>query len=76
MSHVLAHAPPILSTRFARAYWVTLRPYLCFVSGATGLVGIALARSLSTSSAIVVGCVFFVAYGLGQALTDVTQRLA
>lgn len=73
MSHVLSYTPPILSTRFARAYWVTLRPYLCFVSGATGLVGIALTSSLATASALVVGCVFFVAYGLGQALTDVTQ---
>jgi geranylgeranylglycerol-phosphate geranylgeranyltransferase len=70
---MLRRAPPILSASFARAYWVTLRPYLCFVSGATGLVGIALTRSLATTGVLAVGCVFFVAYGLGQALTDVTQ---
>lgn len=70
---VLAQAPPILSARFARAYWTTMRPYLCFVSGATGLVGLGLARTLSTPGLLVVGSVFFVAYGLGQALTDVTQ---
>lgn len=57
---------------FARAYWITMRPYLCFVSGATGLVGLAL-TSLSTPALFVAGTVFFVAYGLGQALTDVTQ---
>ena len=72
-SQVLPPAPPILSARFARAYWVTLRPYLCFVSGATGLVGVALAGAIPTIHALVVGCVFFVSYGLGQALTDVTQ---
>lgn len=79
----LAHAPvpatvarapfPICSVGFARAYFVTLRPYLCFVSGATGLVGIALTESLGFLGVIALGCVFFVAYGLGQALTDVTQ---
>lgn len=72
-SRGLSHAPPIFSARFARAYGVTLRPYLCFVSGATGLVGIALASSLAPMGSLVVGGVFFFAYGLGQALTDVTQ---
>ena len=63
----------LLSASFARAYFVTLRPYLCFVSGATGLVGLALTTSLSTVRLVVLGVVFFVAYGFGQALTDVTQ---
>ncbi len=63
----------LLSADFARGYFVTLRPYLCFVSGATGLVGLALTTSLSTIRLFILGCVFFVAYGLGQALTDVTQ---
>jgi 4-hydroxybenzoate polyprenyltransferase len=72
-ARVLPAATPILSATFARAYGVTMRPYLCFVSGATGLVGLALTRSLATLSVLVVGLVFFVAYGLGQALTDVTQ---
>jgi len=57
---------------FARAYWITMRPYLCFVSGATGLVGLALG-SLSPAKLVIAGSVFFVVYGLGQALTDVTQ---
>jgi 4-hydroxybenzoate polyprenyltransferase len=70
---LLRVAPPIFSVTFARAYAVTMRPYLCFVSGATGLVGIALTRSLATAGVLAVGAVFFVAYGLGQALTDVTQ---
>jgi 4-hydroxybenzoate polyprenyltransferase len=71
VAHARRH--PILSAGFARAYWVTLRPYLCFVSGATGLVGIALTSSLPVLGVLAIGCVFFVAYGLGQALTDVTQ---
>jgi 4-hydroxybenzoate polyprenyltransferase len=68
------NAPAALfSVGFARGYLVTLRPYLCFVSGATGLVGLALTRSLSSLRFFVATCVFFVVYGLGQALTDVTQ---
>ena len=35
------NAAPIFSARFARAYAITGRPYLCFVSGATGLAGLA-----------------------------------
>jgi 4-hydroxybenzoate polyprenyltransferase len=67
------NAAPLLSVRFARAYLVTGRPYLCFVSGVTGLAGLAGARSLSPAAACVLGAVFFAAYAFGQALTDVTQ---
>jgi 4-hydroxybenzoate polyprenyltransferase len=65
----------MLSTRFWKAYWTTMRPYLFFVSGAATLLGLAHApfeRPLTARwwIAFVVG---FVAYGLGQALTDCTQ---
>ena len=58
---------------FARAYWTTMRPYLFPVSGATGLVGLALTKELPTWRLALGAAVFSVAYGFGQALTDVTQ---
>lgn len=58
---------------FARAYWTTMRPYLFPVSGASGLVGLAMAKDLSPMRLAVGAAVFSVAYGFGQALTDVTQ---
>jgi 4-hydroxybenzoate polyprenyltransferase len=67
--------PPfrLFSAGFARAYVVTMRPYLCFVSGVTGLLGLSLGRDASSLTLVVAGVVFFLAYGFGQALTDVTQ---
>lgn len=61
------------SIRFWRAYWITLRPYLFFVSGVAGLVGLAIPHGLSwmVLGTSLVG--FFFSYGLGQALTDVFQ---
>ena len=56
-----------------RAMWITMRPYLLFVSGITGIAGMALS---STTSALPLFAVFiasFFAYGFGQALTDCFQ---
>ena len=64
---------PVVSLGFARGYAVTIRPYLCFVSGATGLAGLALTTTGSTITLAILASVFFAAYGFGQALTDVTQ---
>lgn len=67
--------PSIATLRFWRAYLVTARPYLCFVSGAAGLVGLS-AGAPPSASALRIALGFlpcFVAYGLGQALTDVYQ---
>jgi 4-hydroxybenzoate polyprenyltransferase len=64
---------PILSGGFARAYLVTMRPYLCFVSGAAGLVGLALAPALAWPAFAAAFAALFLTYGLGQALTDVFQ---
>ena len=52
--------------------WLTCRPYLMFVSGAAGLVGLALAHP-SIGRALPAFVALFVSYGLGQALTDVFQ---
>lgn len=58
---------------FWKGYWVTLRPYLFFVSGATGLLGLALAGPIAGGAFLVASAAFFLSYGLGQALTDVFQ---
>ena len=63
---------PLWSLRFWRAFWLTARPYLFFVSGASGLLGISLANADAAPSALAFGALFF-SYGLGQALTDVFQ---
>ncbi len=64
---------PIASLGFWRAYAVTLRPYLFFVSGAAGLVGLAL-TPIGGGALVAAFAAFFLSYGLGQALTDVFQR--
>ncbi len=63
----------VSSAAFWRAYAITLRPYLLFVSGASGLVGLALAPRLSWGALGAGVAAFFLSYGLGQALTDVSQ---
>jgi geranylgeranylglycerol-phosphate geranylgeranyltransferase len=64
---------PVTSLRFWRAFGVTMRPYLMFVSGASGLVGLALAEDLHGSVLLVAALPFFLSYGLGQAITDTFQ---
>ncbi len=64
---------PVASAAFWRAYWLTMRPYLLVVSGAAGLVGLALAPEVPALRFSVAVAVFYASYGLGQALTDVFQ---
>jgi 4-hydroxybenzoate polyprenyltransferase len=61
------------SVRFWADYWMTLRPYLFFVSGSAGLLGLALAPEVPTIAFAAAFFALFVSYGLGQALTDVFQ---
>jgi 4-hydroxybenzoate polyprenyltransferase len=69
-----AAAPARLaSPAFARAYLTTMRPYLLFVSGFTGVLGMALAPPMPLGPALALGAVFFLSYGFGQALTDCFQ---
>jgi 4-hydroxybenzoate polyprenyltransferase len=63
----------ILNSGFWRSYWITLRPYLFFISGIAGLYGISTSPSPLLWKAILGGTAFFLTYGLGQALTDVFQ---
>jgi 4-hydroxybenzoate polyprenyltransferase len=64
---------PIHHPRFWCAYWVTLRPYLFVVSGASGLLGLALGEPMAPTLLVGATVAFSLTYGLGQALTDVFQ---
>jgi 4-hydroxybenzoate polyprenyltransferase len=59
--------------RFWRAYAVTMRPYLLFVSGITGIAGVSLVGNVPAPAVLTLALVFFLAYGFGQALTDCFQ---
>ncbi|MBK6405361.1 MAG: UbiA family prenyltransferase [Holophagales bacterium] len=59
--------------RFWTAFRVTTRPYLMPVSGAAGLVGLAIAPPESLVTGALAFAALFLSYGLGQALTDVFQ---
>lgn len=63
----------LLSARFWQDYAVTMRPYLLFVSGITGITGLAVAPRAGVGAAAALGVVFFLVYGFGQALTDCFQ---
>jgi 4-hydroxybenzoate polyprenyltransferase len=63
----------LLTGRFWRDYLVTMRPYLCFVSGFAGLAGLALAPDPPPVKGIILAVAFFASYGFGQALTDCFQ---
>jgi 4-hydroxybenzoate polyprenyltransferase len=56
-----------------QAMWVTMRPYLLFVSGITGIAGMALTSTTSPLPLFFVFLASFFAYGFGQALTDCFQ---
>jgi 4-hydroxybenzoate polyprenyltransferase len=70
--HVVAPAR-MLRGSFWRDYAVTMRPYLLFVSGITGIAGLALAPGTSPWLLGSLAVAFFLAYGFGQALTDCFQ---
>jgi 4-hydroxybenzoate polyprenyltransferase len=63
--------PSSLST--LRAMWITMRPYLLFVSGITGIAGMALVPESGFFHVFAVFIASFFAYGFGQALTDCFQ---
>ncbi|MBN1460839.1 MAG: UbiA family prenyltransferase [Armatimonadetes bacterium] len=64
---------PLLSWRFIRAYLVTMRPYLLFVSGAAGAVGLSFIENPTLARIGPAFVALFFSYGLGQALTDCFQ---
>ncbi len=72
---VAVHKPyfNISSIHFWKAFWLTMRPYLIFVSGAAGLVGLAFIESPNAARTLLAFFPLFISYGLGQALTDCFQ---
>lgn len=69
----IAHQARFLHWAFWRDYVITMRPYLLFVSGITGIAGLSLASDVPLPTLAILGLVFFFAYGFGQALTDCFQ---
>src|SRR5512136_2953220 len=68
-----ARAHRLLSTDFLAAYLTTMRPYLLFVSGITGIAGMSLVPGVMGPAAIAIFIATFLSYGFGQALTDCFQ---
>jgi 4-hydroxybenzoate polyprenyltransferase len=64
---------PIARLGFLRAYITTMRPYLMFVSGITGIAALSFAPTVSTGRAFLVASASFLSSGFGQALTDCFQ---
>lgn len=62
-----------LTAPFLKAYIITMRPYLLYVSGITGIAGLAFTTELTIAKIILVGLASFLSYGFGQALTDCFQ---
>ncbi|MCU0611943.1 MAG: UbiA family prenyltransferase [Candidatus Eisenbacteria bacterium] len=62
----------LTASRFWSAYWITMRPYLLFVSGVAGMVGIA-ASGAGLIRSVAAFAAFLLSYGFGQALTDCFQ---
>jgi 4-hydroxybenzoate polyprenyltransferase len=73
MNTIAIEQYPVLSFRFLKAYIITMRPYLMFVSGVTGIVGMSFAADINTVKAILILFASFLSYGFGQALTDCFQ---
>ncbi|MCK4510867.1 UbiA family prenyltransferase [bacterium] len=63
----------LLSWGFLKSYVVTMRPYLLFVSGAAGMVGLAFIDDPPLWRVALAFVPLFFSYGLGQALTDCFQ---
>jgi len=61
------------SFSFIKAYSILLRPYLMFISGLAGLLGLCLSEEKLSMMYIPPFIAFFFTYGFGQALTDSFQ---
>jgi 4-hydroxybenzoate polyprenyltransferase len=68
---VIRHS--VFGIRFWRQYLTTMRPYLLFVSGAAGMVGLSFIEQPETWRTVLAFVPLFLSYGLGQALTDCFQ---
>ena len=69
----MATAAPGRAAGFVHAYLITMRPYLLFVSGAAGLVGLSFVPNPDPVRVSLAFAALFLSYGFGQALTDCFQ---
>jgi 4-hydroxybenzoate polyprenyltransferase len=64
---------PLFSLAFVKAYGITMRPYLLFISAAAGMAGFAGGPARGAAATLGAFFVFFSAYGFSQGLTDSFQ---
>jgi geranylgeranylglycerol-phosphate geranylgeranyltransferase len=64
---------PFLSIEFVKAFIITMRPYLMFVSGITGIAGISFGAGSFSTGYFLLFTSAFLSYGFGQVLTDCFQ---
>ena len=66
---------PIYSLLFWKSYLIHMRPYLLFISGIAGLMGMSYSSQFGSDifRDIITFIPFFLGYGFGQALTDCFQ---
>ena len=72
-TNVMKNRLPISSMGFVKAYLVTMRPYLMFVSGITGIAGMSFGTMKFAFFYLLLFSAAFFSYGFGQALTDCFQ---
>jgi geranylgeranylglycerol-phosphate geranylgeranyltransferase len=72
-NQVITKPYAFFSLKFLKAYIITMRPYLFFVSGITGIAGMSFISELSVIKIILLFTAAFFSYGFGQALTDCFQ---
>ncbi|MBF0543201.1 MAG: UbiA family prenyltransferase [Candidatus Riflebacteria bacterium] len=63
----------IFSKAFCYGYWLQLRPYLFFISGISGLIGLSINPIEGWFRLFIAFVAFFLLFGFGQALIDVFQ---
>ena len=63
----------LFSLAFWKSFWVTMRPYLLFVSAAAGMSGFAEGPKRELGIVLIVFLAFFFSYGLGHGITDSFQ---
>jgi geranylgeranylglycerol-phosphate geranylgeranyltransferase len=63
----------LFSLTFWKAYWVTMRPYLLFISGSAGIAGFVEGPERGIVVTLGVFFAFFFSYGLGHGITDTFQ---
>jgi len=66
-------AVKFMSLTFWKAFWLTMRPYLIFISGAAGLVGLSFIEHPHPYRIMLAFWPLLFSYGFGQALTDCFQ---